>query len=161
MRLWSEIDKVAFRDHIPISGACSILSSLLRTAARYVIVKTQKGNNRPQGVDLIGKVIMESPPQLAKVPGWFFYALKHYLINVKTNVSNARMNIPKAIKSLKSKGFLSISTTPILCRIEVSHPVTRLFYWQCNIIVFTIQPRSDVYRHSIYNRIECFFFHCG
>ena len=127
MRLWSEIDKVAFRDHIPISGACSILSSLLRPAARYVIVKTQKGNNRPQGVDLIGKVIMESPPQLAKVPGWFFYALKHYLINVKTNVSNARMNIPKAIKSLKSKGFLSISTTPILCRIEVSHPVTRLF----------------------------------
>src|SRR5699024_8546697 len=33
-----------------------------------------------------------------------------------TNVSNARMNIPKAIKSLKSNGFLSISTTPILCR---------------------------------------------
>ena len=118
---------VAFYDHIPISGTCSILSSLLRPAARYVIVKTQKGNNRPQGVDLIGKVIMESPPQLAKVPGWFFYALKHYLINVKTNVSNARMNIPKAIKSLKSKGFLSISTTPILCRIEVSHPATRLF----------------------------------
>lgn len=27
--------------------------------------------------------------------GWFFYALKHYLINVNTNVSNARMNIPK------------------------------------------------------------------
>jgi len=24
-----------------------------------------------------------------------FYALKHYLINVNTNVSNARMNIPK------------------------------------------------------------------
>ena len=93
MRLWSEIAKVAFRDHIPISGACSILSSLLRPAARYVIVKTQKGNNRPQGVDLIGKVIMESPPQLAKVPGWFFYALKHHLINVKTNVSNAN-NMP-------------------------------------------------------------------
>ena len=27
--------------------------------------------------------------------GWFFYALKHYLINVNTNVSNARMNRPK------------------------------------------------------------------
>ena len=26
------------------------------------------------------------------------------------------MNIPKAIRSLKSKGFLSISTTPILCK---------------------------------------------
>ena len=37
------------------------------------------------------------------------------------------MNVPKAIRSLKSKGFLSISTTPILCRIEVSHPATRLF----------------------------------
>ena len=56
-----------------------------------------------------------------------FLCLKHYLINVNTNVSNARMNIPNAIRSLKSNGFLSISTTPILCRIEVSHPVTRLF----------------------------------
>ena len=39
------------------------------------------------------------------------------------------MNIPKAIRSLKSNWFLrlSISTTPILCRIEVSHPVTQLF----------------------------------
>ena len=32
--------------------------------------------------------------------------------------------MPKAIKSLKSN---FICTTPILCRIEVSHPVTRLF----------------------------------
>lgn len=53
-------------------------------------------------------------PSLAKVPGWFFYALNHYRQNVKTNVSNAKMNIPKAIKSLKSKCF--ISTTPILCK---------------------------------------------
>ena len=66
-------------------------------------------------------------PSLAKVPGWFFYALKHYFKFANTNVSNARMNIPKAIRSLKSNGFLSISTTPILCRIEVSHPATRLF----------------------------------
>lgn len=67
------------------------------------------------------------PHHSPKFQGWFFYALKHYLINVKTNVSNAKMNIPKAIRSLKSNGFLSISTTPILCRIEVSHPATRLF----------------------------------
>ena len=59
--------------------------------------------------------------------GWFFYALKHYLINVKTNVSNAKMNIPKAIKSLKSKGFLSISTTPILCKNRGQPP--------CNTVV--------------------------
>ena len=92
-----------------------------------MIYYKHKENNRPQGVDLDYMVNRITTPSLAKVPGWFFYALKHYLINVKTNVSNARMNIPKAIKSLKSKGFLSISTTPILCRIEVSHPVTRLF----------------------------------
>ena len=59
--------------------------------------------------------------------GWFFYALKHYLINVNTNVSNARMNRPKVMRSLKSN-LLFISTTPILCRIEVSHPVTQLFH---------------------------------
>lgn len=35
--------------------------------------------------------------------------------------------MPKAIRSLKSKDFLSISITPILCRIEASHPATRLF----------------------------------
>ena len=67
------------------------------------------------------------PLHSPKFPGWFFYALRHYRQNVKTNVSNAKMNIPKASKSLKSKGFLlSISTTPILCRIEASHPATRL-----------------------------------
>ena len=59
--------------------------------------------------------------------GWFFYALKHYLINVNTNVSNAKMNIPKAIRSLKSKCFLSISTTPILCKNRGQPP--------CNTVV--------------------------
>ena len=63
----------------------------------------------------------------AKVPGWFFYALKHYFKFAKTNVSNARMNIPKAIRSLKSNGFLSISTTPILCKNRGQPP--------CNTIV--------------------------
>ena len=32
--------------------------------------------------------------------GVVFLCLRHYLINVKTNVSNARMNIAKAIRSL-------------------------------------------------------------
>ena len=45
-----------------------------------------------------------------------FLCRQHYFKNVKTNVSNARTNIPKAIRSLKSNGFLSISTTPILCK---------------------------------------------
>ena len=41
------------------------------------------------------------------------------------NVSSARRNIPKDIKSLKSNlSFMSI--TSILCRIEANHPVTRL-----------------------------------
>ena len=41
------------------------------------------------------------------------------------NVSSAKRNIPKDIKSLKSK-FFFISITSILCRIEVNHPVSRL-----------------------------------
>lgn len=41
------------------------------------------------------------------------------------NVSIAKRNIPKDIKSLKSKVFF-ISITSIPCRIEVNHPVTRL-----------------------------------
>ena len=49
------------------------------------------------------------------------------------NVSNAKRNVPKDIKSLKSN---FISTTPILCRIEVSHPATRLFHvGQYNMLI--------------------------
>ena len=96
--------------------ACALLPDML-------YLKTQ----REQPPKWLTNKLSIKPPLLAKVQGRFCYALKHYLINVKTNVSNARMNIPKAIKSLKSKGFLSISTTPILCRIEVIHPITRLF----------------------------------
>lgn len=41
------------------------------------------------------------------------------------NVSNAKINIPKAIRSLKSKCFIDI--TSILCRMKVNPP--------CNTIV--------------------------
>ena len=53
-------------------------------------------------------------------------ALMHYFKFEKMNVSNARINIPKAIRSLKSKCL--ISTTPILYKMEVSHPATQLFH---------------------------------
>ena len=88
-------------------------------------------------VDLVEKVIYRITTPTRQSSGVVFLCLKHYLINVNTNVSNARMNIPKAIRSLKSNGFLSISTTPILCRIEVGHPATRLFlsiYYHIGII---------------------------
>lgn len=98
----------------------------LASCCQICYIKDTKGNNRPQGVDLIKtNDKITTLDTRSKFRGWFSYALKHYLINVNTNVSNARMNIPKAIRSLKSKCL--ISTTPILCRIEVSHPVTRLF----------------------------------
>lgn len=101
---------------------------LLHDPARYAILKTQKEQPPQSGwPHEVNSNIEITTSSLAKVSGVVFLCSKHYLINVKTNVSNARMNIPKAIRSLKSKGFLSISTTPILCRIEVSHPVTRLF----------------------------------
>ena len=63
-----------------------------------------KKSNRPQGVDLVRKVIIEYHPNSPKLKRVVFSMLeKHYLINVKTNVSNAKMNMPKAIRSLKSK----------------------------------------------------------
>ena len=66
--------------------------------------------------------------RLSQSFGVVFLCLKHYLINVNTNVSNARMNIPKAIRSLKSKCF--ISTTPILCKNRGQPP--------CNTVVFLV-----------------------
>ena len=102
----------------------------------------RKGTTAHKGLTSKEYLYRIATPSLAKVPGWFFYALKHYFKFAKTNVSNARMNIPKSIRSLKSNGFLSISTTPILCRIEVSHPATRLFLFiyyhkdrQCTISI--------------------------
>lgn len=83
-----------------------------------------KGTTAHKMVDLLVNGL-ETPPLHRSSFGVVFLCLKHYLIYVNTNVSNARMNIPKAIRSLKSKCF--ISTTPILCRIEASHPATRLF----------------------------------
>ena len=91
----------------------------------YIV--NRKGTTAHKGLTSKEYLYRIATPSLAKVPGWFFYALKHYFKFANTNVSNAKMNIPKAIRSLKSNGFLSISTTPILCRIEVSHPATRLF----------------------------------
>lgn len=105
-----------FRSDAAPHGKPWISRIVLNPATRYVIFKTQKENNRPQGGLTSMYDSEKSTPSLAKVPGWFFYALKHYLINVKTNVSNARMNMPKAIRSLKSKWLLFISTTPILCK---------------------------------------------
>ena len=129
MRILSLSPKsVAFCYRLPISGTCSILSSLLHPAAIYAILKTQR-EQPPKWLTSKVKLEIHRIATLSRPKfGVVFLCLKHYLINVKTNVSNARMNIPKAIKSLKSKGFLSISTTPILCRIEASHPATRLFH---------------------------------
>lgn len=97
----------------------------LYPAARYAILETEKRKTTAhKGVDLDWlKNFKKFHPALGQNFGVVFLCQKHYLINVKTNVSNARMNIPKAMRSLKSKCF--ISTTPILCRIEVSHPVLK------------------------------------
>ena len=51
----------------------------MHPAARYAIFKTQKESNRPQGVDLKGKLEIHriATPLLAKVKeGGFFYARK-------------------------------------------------------------------------------------
>ena len=85
--------------------------------------------------------------------GWFFYALKHYLINVNTNVSNARMNRPKVMRSLKSN-LLFISTTPILCKIKQRSATLQ---HNCSYIVFqhtmfyiTIKYLIDSIKSNVY-----------
>ena len=53
-----------------------------------------------------------------------FLCKKHYLINENMNVSNAIMNIPKAIRSWKVKRCLSMAgTSPFL---KFNHNMTKL-----------------------------------
>ena len=68
-----------------------------------VYSRRRKENNRPQGVDLVMNVYEIPPCKLSQSQEGGFFMLKYYLPNVKTNVSNTIMNVPKAIKSLKSK----------------------------------------------------------
>ena len=60
--------------------------------------------------------------------GWFFYAhswdFRNYLRLLKIKVSSTTMNVPNAIRSLKSR---FIRTTSHLCMMEGQHP--------CNTIV--------------------------
>jgi len=72
----------------------------------------RKGTTAHKGLTQLKGKHRKCHPVTGQSLGVVFSMQKHYLINVKTNVSNARMNIPKAIRSLKSNGFLSISTTP-------------------------------------------------
>ena len=79
--------------------------------------------------------------------GVVFLCLKHYFKFENTNVSNARMNIPKAIRSLKSNGFLSISTTPILCKNRGQTPLQHgyhcpyiIIYTGCVQYCFSVMP---------------------
>ena len=62
---------------------------------------------------------IQNHPYSPKYQGGF--AMYGYLQNVKTNVSNARRNNPKVIKSLKSKWFF-IGITPILLSNEANPP---------------------------------------
>jgi len=57
----------------------------------------------------------------AKYRGGFFITLVTSQVN---EVRRVRRNIPKDIKSLKSKFFISL--TSILCKMEINNPVTRL-----------------------------------
>ena len=99
---------------------------LLHPAVRCAILIIEKGKTTAHKGLTFYKMVIELPPCYWSKFWGGFLCLKHYLINVNTNVSNARMNIPKAIRSLKSKCF--ISTTPILCKNRGQPP--------CNTVVF-------------------------
>ena len=99
---------------------------LLHPAVRCAILIIEKGKTTAHKGLASQRVNRITTLRLGQSFGVVFLCLKHYLINVNTNVSNARMNIPKAIRSLKSKCF--ISTTPILCKNRGQPP--------CNTVVF-------------------------
>ena len=100
----------------------------MHPAARCAILIIEKGKTTAHKGLTSYKMVIELPPCYWSKFWGGFLCLKHYLINVNTNVSNARMNIPKAIRSLKSKCF--ISTTPILCKNRGQPP--------CNTVVFLV-----------------------
>lgn len=84
----------------------------------------------------------------------FFYKILEYTLS-NTNVSNARMNIPNAIKSLKSKCLLSIHITPILCKNRGQPP--------CNTVVLLNHIIINIYLQckkvrNIFNIIAYFFY---
>ena len=70
--------------------------------------------------------------------------IKDYLRFKNMNVSNARRNVPKDIKSLKSN---FISTTPILCRMKVKPPCTRLFH--NSIVAHQYTPHKRTNKKSL------------
>ena len=70
--------------------------------------------------------------------------IKDYLRFKNMNVSNARRNVPKDIKSLKSN---FISTTPILCRMKVKPPCTRLFH--NSIVAHQYTPHKRTKKKSL------------
>ena len=119
---WNVIHNLRVSIH---QSTLAVTHEYLHPIFEYVILKTQREQPPTRGWPHQKMLLRKHHPKPAKVQRVVFLCLKCYLQNENTNVSNAKINIPKAIRSLKSKCF--ISTTPILCRIEVIHPVTRLF----------------------------------
>ena len=74
---------------------------LLHPAVRCAILIIEKGKTTAHKGLTSQRVNRITTLRLGQSFGVVFLCLKHYLINVNTNVSNARMNIPKAIRSLK------------------------------------------------------------
>ena len=79
--------------------------------------------------------------------------IKDYLRFKNMNVSNARRNVPKDIKSLKSN---FISTTPILCRMKVKPPCTRLFH--NSIVAHQHTPHKRTKKKSL-SALFLLYFH--
>ena len=89
---------------------------------------------------------LENHPATGQSLGVVF--LCSYLQNVKTNVSNAKRNMPKVSKSLKSKRFF-IGITSIPQEYQVSPPcntVAPLIYYHISICL-TIVCMKIVYKY--------------
>ncbi len=66
----------------------------------------------------------EQPPKVYKGG---FSMREHHFIYVNTNISNARMNIPKAIKSLKSYVFRQGKGNLIVISLDLYYTYSKSF----------------------------------
>ena len=82
---------------------------MLHKSVNSVILE-MKRDNRPQG-GLAYRYGRNSTRLLVKVWGWIFFLRNNYWHNIRMKVSNAMINIPKAIRSWKSSCFIGITSS--------------------------------------------------
>ena len=95
--------------YIGVVFLCVDYFLLLQKSVNSGILKMKK-DNRLQG-GLAYRYGRNSTRLLVKVWGWIFFLRNNYGHNIRMKVSNAMINIPKAIRSWKSNCFIGITSS--------------------------------------------------